>query len=363
METKKLAHALSMVGRFVHPRSPLDRFRMVWVRRLSGGSLLSASTTTGSVEVFLEEDCGVDVCVQHSILSGLVKSLRQDEVEMSHASNTLNLHTPNGELNIPTHELPPPHIEICEESQVYVVSKDVSQCSKRLRGLSDTSELRYSQSQRVYTDGDFLRVVCSNHRAWGCSWIEFEGDDMDVMVPNASMMAAMECLPGETSSLAETDSGLSVVSDNVTMFLPTEVNGATHRPYSNASKAWESANIWLVDREDILEFLSQVKVFSTPHSTGVWLQPTSDGLLCKYTGRSDGTHSPDLSVSGFCDYLAEGSCDGDKMYISSVLLSTAIECASDKNFCMHATHQGLFVTSDGFAWGIGAMEPPSEDKK
>jgi hypothetical protein len=360
MQTKRLANALAMVGRFVHPRSPLDKFRMVWIREASGGTTLSTSSTTGSIEVFIDEECGTNACVQHAILSGVIRSIKQDEVGLRVSGPVLDIYTPTGKLSIPDYEMPAPEVDMAADVGVCVASADLRNCSRKLRSLCDSSELRFSHSQRLYVDEGLLRVVCSNSRAWGCAWCESNGGEIDIMIPNNSIQAAVECMPGVAVSLSLMPGGISVVSNEVAMMLPSELQGVQHRPYSSASKAWEAAHEWNVDRQSMREFLGQVSVFATPEATGFWLIPTVDGLMCRYTGRADGTYSKDMSVNGYCESLVSGQCDGDPMYVSSVLMSQAIDAANDEGFSMRATRQGVFILSDSFAWGVGGMTPPQE---
>ncbi len=360
MQTKKLANALNMVGRFIHPRSPNERYRMVWLREWGGKTSVSASTPTGDIEVLVDGPAALDVCVQYSTLAGLARSFACEEVEIEDAPGVMKLETENSKLSIPSYDHAPPSIVVHDGGALYAASSDAKRCSRSLRSLSDTSELRYSHSQRLYTDEGVLRWVCSNRRAWGCSWCPSEGADLDVMIPNTSILAASECLPAEACSFSVSGNSLSIVSGDVAMLLPTETQGVAHRPYDNTATVWQNANKWEVSYSQIKEFLAQVKVFSTEFATGIWLHPSDHGLICRYTGRADGTYSPDLSVNGSCEYLVEGKCEGHPMYISSVLLSEAMAVASEENFLMHATQQGLFITADNIAWGIGALHPPQE---
>lgn len=352
METKKLKKAVAMVGKFAHTRSARDEPRAIWVRDFGEGTAVSSTTPIGDIEVYINEPCGVDVCVQFSVLSNAVKSLREARTELESDESTLHLFTTKGQLSVPTRDTPHPTVHVCRDVGVCVESAELTKCSKRLRGLANTSEVRYSQSQRLYTQGDLLRIVCSNHQAWGCTWMQRDGGEMDALIPIASMLAAVECLPGEASDLSATDEGVSLVSGDVAMFLPYSSQGTTHRPYDNAEKVWHSSDVWRVHRKQVSQFLTQVKTIAPRGDVGVLLSPSESGLLCRYSGRG-----------GFCECVIEGECSGDQMFVSGDLLRSAVECASDENFLMHATQHGLFVTSDGVAWGMGEIKPTGEDEE
>lgn len=360
MQTKKLADALGMVGRFIHPRSPLDKFRMVWIREVHGGTAVSTSTTTGAIEVFIDEPCGVAACVQHAIMAGVVRTVKQEEIDLAVIGSNLDIYTASGKLSIPDYEYAAPDVDIAGEFSLFVASAALRHCSRSLRPLADSSELRYANSQRLYVDENVLRVVCSNSRAWGCTWCESSASDFDVMVPNNSIQAAVECLPGEVVSLTTMPGGVSIVSDDVSMMLPLEMQGTPHRPYSSAAKAWEASQEWLVSRQALRDFLGQVGVFATVEATGFWMIPTVNGLLCRYTGRADGTHAADKSVNGYCESLIEGRVEGEPVYVSSSQISSAVESSGEDGFVIRATPRGVFILSEGFSWGVGCLAPPQE---
>jgi hypothetical protein len=360
MLTKKLSDALAAVGRFMHPRSPLDLYKRVELHRVANGMTVSANTATGGCSIFIECDDGVNAIVTHNTLSGIIRSLRSEECRMHSVDNNLEIYTDIGRVRVPDYDIQFPSVQLLEGDEFDVSSEELRRCSRQLRPLSDSQEVRYSRSQRITCGDGLLRLTSCNSRAWGSSWTLCDGGEMDKMVPIQSMLAAVECLDGPFATLITQPGGVGIVSGNSVMLLPLDNQGAPPRSFAAAESIWENGNEWLLSRGSIREFLAQVNVFSTVEATGMWMIPTEDGVLCRYTGRVDGTHSADMAVDGYCDAIIEGTCSGPPVYVSSKALSGAVDAASDDGFRMKVTDSGMFVMSDGFVYGLGLLSHPHE---
>jgi hypothetical protein len=363
MEKTTLAKALGMAGRFVSPRSPLDNYKRVWLRAADGGVTLSSANNNGMFEVFIPCNEQVNACVDFATLYGLVKNVSADEVGLVSSGNTLDIYTGTGVARVPDYEMPPPDLMVSPNVGVVVLSDDFRRCVKGLRCLVDGNETHYSQSQSISSKDGIIRFTSNTSRAWGCTWCPYVSDaeEIDAMIPIISILAASDCLEGDQVSMDSYRGVVSMVSGNVSMVLPTEASGRRHRTYEQASQLWESAPRWHIDRSALREFLAQVSVFATPEATGMWMKPTPDGVLCQYTGRSDGTHAIDMSVNGYCEAMLPGTCESESaIYVSSKWLSTVVDSAGDEGFLVRTTNSGIFVLSEGFAMGVGLMEPPQE---
>lgn len=360
MLTKKLSEALNAVGRFIHPRSPVDVHKLVQFSRTDDGMNIAVNSPTGAIEVFIECEDGVNAVVNHHIITGVIRSLRTEEFTMASAGNNLEIYTSLGRAKIPDYDIPFPAVRLMPGEGCDVLSEDFRRCSRQLRPLGDSQEVRYSRSQRITCQDSLMRLTSCNSRAWGSSWALCDGEHLDAMVPITSMLAAVECLNGPITTLVAQPGGMAVLSGNNVILLPTDNQGAPPRTYQAAEAVWSGGSTWKISRQDLRIFLAQVAVFATVEATGMWMCPAEDGLVCRYTGRVDGTHSLDMAVNGYCDALLKGECSGPVAYVSSKALSSAIDSAGDDGFSMKVTDSGMFVMSDGFVMGLGLLHHPQE---
>lgn len=364
---KELSAAVNAVSRFTNPRSPKPAMQCLQLEAKDSKMRIRGFGTYGSASVAIPCSNKLDVVVNAAWLCKTVDLLPDDEVELKELKNKLQIKGSSSKIDVPIYAM-----DISPETgtsgpKIKARASDVMRCIDIANVIGNNSEMHFANGVRICTSENHkLNFSSSTSKNSAFSWCDCEAGDIDVVVARGGIGALIKLLQMmDELTIEDRGSHVAFYSGDKAAILLKESMGKSPTRYDKVSSFWAGANKWRVSRDGLNEFIRYAMAVSTPEASGVWIKPINNGLLCQYTGLSDGTHALDLSVEATCETHVQGeACTGKDAYISCRLLAPALAALSDDGFLINAMDgHALILESKDAVIGLGQLNPPTTAMK
>lgn len=364
---KDLSAAANAVCRFTNPRSPKPAMQCLQLTVKDQQMRIRGFGTYGSASVAIECSGSLDVVVNAAWLCKTVDLLPDDQVELKELKNKLQIKGSSSKIDVPVYALDITPDTGTPGKKIQAKASDVMRCIDIANVIGNNAEMHFANGVRICTsENGKLNFSSSTSKNSAFSWCDCENGDIDVVVARGGIPALLKLLSMmDELTIEDRGSHVAFYSPGKAAILIKESMGKSPTRYDKVSSFWAGANKWRVSREGLNEFIRYAMAVSTPEASGVWLKPSGQGLLCQYTGLSDGTHALDLSVEATCETHVQGeACTGKDAYISCRLLAPAVAALSDEGFLINAMDgHALILESKDAVIGLGQLTPPTVAEK
>ena len=288
-------------------------------------------------------------------ISGDVLSMKMDGGNLLITSGKTRLSLPVFQIRIPVEPPPANGALDCTVNREEWLDR-----SARCSWLNTPSETRIVQAVRAVTEAGALFVVASTNHAYACTSLEYQGADLDAILPHDSVSAlnsALKNCDSDSVTFVGFDSYCAALAGNFSCNIRA-THGAKPRNPSSIIPLMDTADEWQVEQQDVNGILGTIGIFLTECATGLWLIPQADGLNISFTGESDGTLAQDQAVQGRCADFAAGVCTGNQAYMSHKFLAPMVKNATEKDFVILSGPGRLGVSSEHYFAAASTMAEP-----
>jgi hypothetical protein len=321
--------------------------------------------TYGSASVAIASSGSLDVIVQASSFCKTVDLLPDETVELKQLKNKLKIVGASSSIEVPIQS-----IEITPDigkpgTKMQAQASDVMRCLNIANVIGSNVEMHFANGVRICTAEDKLHFSSSTSKNSAFAWCDCGPGELDVVVARGGIPALIRLISMMEGDITieDRDSHVAFYSGVKSAILIKEASGKLPNRLDKIRHMWANANRWRVSRAGLSEFVRYAMAVSTPEASGVWLKPRGDGLLCKYTGVSDGTYAIDLSVEATCETFVPGEpCEGQDAYISCRQLAPAVMAMDDEQLLINAVDgHALILESHNAVIGLGQLAAPRKE--
>ena len=363
---KELSAAANAVSRFTNPRSPKASMQCLHLKSEGQSLRIRGFGTYGSASIMIPCEGSLDVMVTATSFCKTVDLMSGEDVSLKVKSNKLQIKCGPGEMNLPVQDLTLDPSTGNAGISVSAKASEVMRCIDVASTVCSSSEVNFANGVRIRASEGSLHFSASTSKNSAFAWCDYSGADIDVVIAGGCTSAVLKMLSMmENVTIMDRGTHVAFYDDSRTAVVIKEMTGKAPNRFDLFKKALEGSHRWKVSRAGLQEFIKQVIAVSTPEASGVWLKPSQDGLLCEYTGTSDGTHAADLSVEATCKRHVPGeACTGMDAYASCKTLAPAINSLGEEEFAIHSVDQrALIFESRNAVIGLGQLVPPSNFEK
>jgi hypothetical protein len=363
----EMSKAMAIVSRFVNPRSPADYMQCVRLSPGASSMMIDAVGTHGRCSIPLAVDGGGSGFIANcATLSKTVNLVSGDDIEITVLSNKIRIRGDGPSVEIPRYEHWVSHETPAASNRFSMLGSEFVRCLSVAETVGSESEMRYANGVRVVFSNSTVNFVSAISKCGAFAWSLGEGDsDSDIVLSRGGIGAIKKFSEGIEKLDIETSECRAVFRSECGAMasMSLEAVGAKPPMLSVIEKTWQSSHRWDIDRAGLLEFLRHTLVISSVDASGVWMVPKDDGVLCRYTGISDGTGSVDMSVDATCEYHVDGEkCEGEPVYVSCKLLAPALHAVGESDFKISSIdRRAVVVASDNSIVAVGQMAYPSKE--
>lgn len=359
VEANKLKSQLARVKPFSSLKSEVNS--LVGITAKDGNLRLCTRNAFGDASSVSECDGEIEACVNTVNMYQVVSKLDSDMVTLSVTGPNLVIKSGRSKVSLPSHDIKmTPHnskaVHGCKIKKAHWTDR-----SLRCSWASSGGETRVAQACRAVGDGSVIHLVSSTAHAWACSSMECSGAATDALIPHESMGSLNSSLrhcDEEHMYLFSEDDCCFVQCGGFSCKLMS-TSGQKPKLPSQVRTLIDKTSKWKVSKEDVCAILERIGIFLTECATGVWLEPSDDGLGMSFSGRSDGTLAQDQAVQGTCVDFAEGECEkSNKCYVSHKLLMPMVKSAKEGAFVLSAMTGMVAASSDDYFAAVSTMVEP-----
>lgn len=353
VQTKPLANALASVSKFATGRTSLPHFMKVVLEACEGKLQVRANNACGAISIVTDIPYNEQrAVVEHSALHRAIARANHGSVELEATPSALRIQAGSLELVLPSEDTTIPQ-PVPTSLSVSVDAKELGKCAAKLVVMEKDVELEVAQGQRLLTSQWGLYLLASSMHGMAGAYTSYEGGDMDVVVLHKSVIALAQAVSGGDKLSLGTDGGwLYAECGSVKASLPT-IGGRKPFTRNGFDASVAKAQEWKVCRQELVEFLQQVAVFSTPEATAITMTPGPGGLSVHFDGTNN-NGTPSLSASGKCSSFIPGECAGPPVRMSHIYMKHILGNCTD-DYRMWRGERAMLVESGNYFAGYAMM--------
>lgn len=356
IDKNELSKAVRLASRFTNPRSPAENAKLL--KLVSDGNKLSilASCVYGSCSVSIPSDNAIEATVNADTMSRTIGLLDSQDAILELDGNRLLVKGGRSSISLPCFEnwTKPDVSRVVATAQVN--PEEFARCLEAANSVRLNTEVMFADGIRIHTEDGQLHFSSGLSQAHSWSWCPYEGEDIDVLVTRQAVSPLIQ-LVRQNESLVVTarESQLQVMGDSGFAIVPMEYTGKPPKSFKFSKPHITSGVKWSLPRQDLETFCRQAAVFVTDEASGVTLTPSEEGLVCRFSGVADGTHSLDFSVDANCHTVIPGRYEGNPVLASNRLLLPAAMAIQEDEIDVYTTDRSLAIIGESGAVAMGLM--------